>query len=60
MASLSRNDTIMAELVAAGYTFGTILDRERQRLLAALTLTEPQNLSLQDLYFKTGERPRLY
>lgn len=60
MASSSRIDTIMAALTGAGYTTGSIQDRERKRLLAVLVLTEPQRLSLQDLYKLAGERPRLF
>lgn len=55
----TKNDTIMAAHVAAGRTTGSINDRERQRLLAALALTEPQRLSLQDLYKQNNEKPRL-
>lgn len=55
----SKADTIMAELIAAGFTTGSILDRERKRLLAKVALTEPQNLSLVDLYKLGNERPRL-
>lgn len=54
----TKNDTIFTALRGAGYT-GTINDMERQRLLALLALTEPQNKSLQDLYKLAGERPRL-
>lgn len=60
MASSSRIDTIFTSLTSAGYTTGTIHDRERKRLLAALALTEPQRLSLQDLYKLASERPRLF
>lgn len=56
----SKADSIMNELVNAGYTTGTVLDRERARLLDTLELTAPQNLSLQDLYFLAEERPRLF
>lgn len=59
MANTNR-DNIMASLVSAGYTTGTIQDRERQRLLTALALVEPQRLSLQDLYKLASERPRLF
>lgn len=52
-------DTIFTALRAAGYT-GTISDMERQRLLVALGLTEPQKLTIQDLYYRAGERPRIY
>ena len=55
----TKNDTIMAALVSAGYTTGSINDRERKRLLDKAVLTEPQNLSLQDLYRLASERPRL-
>ena len=55
----TKNDNIMAALIGAGYTTGTIADRERKRLLAALVLAEPQSLTLQDLYKRAGERPRL-
>lgn len=55
----TKNDAIMAAHVAAGRTTGTINDRERQRLLAAQGLVEPQQLSLNDLYKRNGERPRL-
>jgi len=56
----TKNDNIMAALVGAGYTTGSINDRERQRLLTALALTEPQRLSLQDLYKLAGEKPRVF
>lgn len=32
-------------------------DMERKRLLTKLGLSEPQKLSLDDLYFKAGEKP---
>jgi hypothetical protein len=45
---------------AAGYD-GTISDGERQRLQAALGLTsaQAQKFSINDLYIKNGERPKL-
>ena len=49
---------IWDELVADGYTNGSILDRERQRLLD-VTGRDPKGLTLQDLYSIAGERPRL-
>lgn len=52
-------DLIMADLVSQGYLTGTLADRERARLLDDLLLTEPQNLSLQDLYRLVSEPNRL-
>lgn len=54
-------DAIIAELAGLGFTTGTLLDRERARLLAQLTLTPQQgiNLTLYDLYKMNGEHPRL-
>lgn len=52
-------DLIMADLISQGYTAGTLADRERARLLDDLLLTEPQNLSLQDLYRLVDEPNRL-
>ena len=52
------NDTIMAELIAAGYITGTINDREYARLLF-VTGASRLGHSLMDLYSLAGERPRL-
>lgn len=49
---------IYNQLVAAGYTTGTIMDRERARLLA-ITGANSVGTTLQDLYAMAGERPRL-
>lgn len=58
-ASKSKNDSIFEALGLAGYTTGTISDRERKRLLALLGFTEPKRLTMNDLYKLAGERPRL-
>lgn len=55
----TKSDTLYNTTLAA-FAPGTISDRERKRLLAQLALTEPQKLTLQDLYKLAGERPRLY
>jgi hypothetical protein len=52
------NDTIMSELIASGYTTGTINDRERKRLLAK-TGNSGVGKTLGDLYFLAGESNRL-
>ena len=52
-------DQMMAGLISQGFTDGSLADRERARLLSKLTLTEPQLLSIQDLYFQAGEVNRL-
>lgn len=52
------NDYIFKQLVDAGYTTGTIMDRERARLLAKTAAT-PVGNTLQDLYRIANERPRL-
>lgn len=52
------HDTIMAELVAAGYLTGTISDREYARLLF-ITAASPVGKTMADLYFLAGEKPRL-
>lgn len=49
---------IIQELIEAGYTVDTIMDRERLRLLSK-TGVDPIGKSLQDLYYLAGERPRL-
>lgn len=55
---LSHTDTNMQRLSA--YT-GSVADRERQRLLALLGLTEPQPLSMMDLYKLVPEdKPRIW
>lgn len=54
----SKSDIMKAAHVGAGYK-GSIADGERQRLLAAAGLSEPQRLSLNDLYIRNGERPKL-
>lgn len=56
----SKSDIMKAAHVSAGYT-GTVSDGERQRLQAALSLTnaQVQKFSLNDLYIKNGERPKL-
>lgn len=53
---MSHIDQIMTELVALT---GTVTDRERQRLLTQLILTEPQG-SMMDLYALAAERPRIW
>lgn len=57
--AMSKNDTLFNTTLAA-FAPGTLADRERKRLLAQLALTEPQKLTLQDLYRLAGERPRVY
>lgn len=54
-------DAIIAELAGLGFSTGTLLDRERARLMAQLTLTPLQavNLTLYDLYKLNNEHPRL-
>lgn len=58
----SKNDDLFTSL-APSYSsppaFSSIADMERRRLLAALALSEPQKLSLYDLYKMNGERPRI-
>lgn len=54
----SKNDIIMQELIAAGYTSGTIVDREYGRLKTA-TGESGVGKTLYDLYSENGERPRL-
>lgn len=56
--AIARGTGIIEELVAAGYTMGTIMDRERLRLLDK-TGANPVAATLQDLYRIAGERPRL-
>jgi hypothetical protein len=56
----SRNDLIMQELVGLGFTEGSIVDREYERLLSELRLSSGQGLSLYDLYSMAGEEPRLF
>jgi hypothetical protein len=56
--AIARGTAIITELVAAGYTMGTIMDRERLRLLEK-TGANPVGMTLQDLYRLAGERPRL-
>jgi hypothetical protein len=56
--SFVRGTEIIQQLIAAGYTVGTIMDRERQRLLAK-TGANPVGNTLQDLYRIANERPRL-
>ena len=62
-ASLSKNDKIMQELISSGYLYGTISDRERKRLEAAVPILPgdlpKEKMSLYDLYIRCGERPRL-
>ena len=53
-----RGVEIINQLIAAGYTINTIMDRERARLLAK-TGANPVGKTLQDLYYLAGERPRL-
>lgn len=52
------NDNIMTELIGAGYTTGTITDRERQRLLAK-TGSTGVGKTMDDLYFMANEPNRL-
>lgn len=54
----SRNDAIMYELAAAGFTTGSIADREYARLKAA-TGDDGVGETLYDMYKQHGERPRL-
>lgn len=54
---MSHIDDIMTELIGAGFTTGTVSDRERARLLAKHILTEPQLLSMMDLYEKAPAEP---
>lgn len=56
-SSMSHIDDIMAALTLAGFTTGTVSDRERARLLAKHVLTEPQALSMMDLYEKSPAEP---
>jgi hypothetical protein len=56
--AIARGTGIIGELVAAGYTMGTIMDRERLRLLDK-TGANPVGNTLQDLYRLASERPRL-
>lgn len=51
-------DQILAGLSSQGFNTGTLADREYERLLAKLTLTERDN-SLQDLYSLANEPHRL-
>lgn len=53
-----RGTEIINQLIAAGYTVGTIMDRERTRLLEK-TGANPVGKTLQDLYYLANERPRL-
>jgi hypothetical protein len=55
---IARGTDIIEQLIAAGYTVGSIMDRERARLLAK-TGASPVGNTLQDLYFLANERPRL-
>jgi len=55
----SKHDRIMAGLVSQGFITGSIQDRERQRLLAKLVLSEPQSKTLYDLYEQAGEFNRI-
>lgn len=50
----SRADTIMADLITAGYTTGSITDREYARLKAK-TATTGSAKSLSELYLLAGE-----
>lgn len=59
--SNSKADNMKAAHVAAGYT-GSISDGERQRLRAvapSLTVLQAEKFSLNDLYKRAGERPKL-
>lgn len=60
MPTLSRNDTIHAELVAAGHGPGSLTTMEYKRLLVKTGLSAPQKLTLYDLYKAAAEKPRLY
>ena len=51
-------DTIMAELVGAGYTTGSVSDRERARLMAK-TASNGKGKGLADLYAMASEKHRL-
>ena len=56
----TKNDNIMAALVAGGYAGTTITDKERSRLITVTTAPlGGAKLSLYDLYKLAGERPRL-
>lgn len=52
-------DQILQGLINQGFTTGSLADRERARLLAKLTLSEPQALTIQDLYDLADEPNRL-
>jgi hypothetical protein len=54
----SKADIIMQELIALGYTTGSIADREYSRLKAA-TGSDGIGKTLYDLYTLNNERPRL-
>jgi hypothetical protein len=56
----SKNDLIMASLVAGGWTGSSIVDKERSRLISITSAPNSGRfLSLYDLYKLAGERPRL-
>lgn len=52
-------DQIFNGLISQGFLTGSLADRERARLLSKLTLSEPQNLSIQDLYELAVEDNRI-
>lgn len=53
-------DQIMADLITRGFLVGTVLDRERARLVAALALPNGgAGLTIDDLYAKNHERNRV-
>ena len=56
---VSLSDSFATDLKDQGYS-GSVADMERQRLLQGLSLAEPQNLSLSDLYRLKNERPRVF
>jgi hypothetical protein len=58
----SFNDALFASISGGRYNpprCTTLADMERKRLLSVLALSEPQRLSLYDLYSRAGERPKL-
>lgn len=52
-------DQIMNGLISQGFLMGSLADRERARLLAKLVLTEPQKLTIDDLYELASEDNRI-
>src|SRR4030095_8171119 len=56
--ALSKSDLLFQDLLTS-WAPGSIADMEYKRLCAMLGLTNPQPLSLYDLYFLAGEKPRI-